>query len=61
MKLCLLNWVEAGGEAHNGAPVKMNENKGIRGTACCSDLRATRPQEKSPQCRHSCAAGLITF
>ena len=37
MELCLLNWVEAGGRAHNGAPVKMNENKGRRGTACCRE------------------------
>ena len=44
MELCLLNWVEAGGRACNGAPVKMNENKGIRGMACCPAMaRGTVP------------------
>lgn len=28
-KLCLLNWVGTGGKAHNGAPVKMNENGAV--------------------------------
>lgn len=37
MELYLLSWVEAVGKAHNGAPVKMNENKGIRVTACRAD------------------------
>lgn len=46
MELCLLNWVEAGGRACNGAPVKMNENKGRRGAACC---REAQSHEKPPE------------
>lgn len=40
MELCFLNWVETGGKAHNGAPVKMNKNGGIGGPARCPDAES---------------------
>lgn len=57
MKPCLLNWVEAGGKTHNGAPVKMNENKGTQGPRpAILKRRAAQSREKSLQWRRSCAA-----
>lgn len=46
MELCLLNWVQAGGKTHNGALVKMNENKGTRGTVCHPDAESRGPMKR---------------